>query len=67
LFFIFIVVAILFIAKCSLDQIFIFILIPSYYFFNGGLLTGLAGGSIFALVCFVNSFLLYKNISKIVS
>jgi len=66
LFFIFIVISLLFVAKCSLDQIFIFMLIPSYYFFNGGLLVGLAGGSIFALVAFINSFLLYRNISKII-
>ena len=62
--FLFIIIILLFLSKCSMEQILIFLLIPVYCF-DGNILTGIAGKSILGVLILFNSYVLFKNIQKL--
>ena len=66
LFFALIIVGFLLFAKCSVDQMIIFLIIPAW-FFRDNLLGGILGSTIVALIVMFNGFILYKNITKLIN
>lgn len=64
-FFLILVGLILFISKCSIEQVLIFLLIPVYSA-KDTLLTGAIGISFLAILGFINGYFLYNQIIKFV-
>jgi hypothetical protein len=63
--FLFIVVILLLLSRCSIEQAIIFLLIPTYYL-NEEMLTGVAGSSVLGILALFNAYILFKNIQKLI-